>query len=147
MSHYNTELDSGTFHSYEAIASRLAQSTSAPIFVFWEFYITGGVVGGYVNRSEQIGQRMVVELAHLLGLTFDSPLIVQGGKRAVVDYQAIERHALNLDELTGPVLVLNEPESELKEKSAYDWLLNVIVCLSVDCYCESVANHSSKKRA
>ncbi|EGA69752.1 hypothetical protein VISI1226_09959 [Vibrio sinaloensis DSM 21326] len=132
LSHYNTELDSGTFHSYEAIASRLAQSTSAPIFVFWEFYITGGVVGGYVNRSEQIGQRMVVELAHLLGLTFDSPLIVQGGKRAVVDYQAIERHALNLDELTGPVLVLNEPESELKENlHTIGYSMLSFVCLSI----------------
>lgn len=131
LSHYNTEIGLGVYHSYDAVANRLADSSAAPIFVFWEFYISGGVVGGYVNRSEIIGQQMIVELAEILNLTFRSAVKNGAGKRAVVDYPSIEKHNLNIDALKGNVLILNEPKSEFEENLfTIGYSILSFVCLS-----------------
>lgn len=115
LSHYNTELETGTFHSYGKIAHTLASKSQAPIFVLWEFYIEGGVLGGYVNRSEQIGQQMVLALAQHLNLELIKNIGVSSSKRVVLDFNAVKRYKLDEDVLGDNVLWLNEPKSLFKE--------------------------------
>ncbi|MEZ9548128.1 phosphodiesterase, partial [Vibrio crassostreae] len=48
LSHYNTELKQGVYHTYQEIADTLSKASTAPVFALWQFYISGDVLGGYV---------------------------------------------------------------------------------------------------
>lgn len=115
LSHYNTEVSQGRIYSYQQIAHTLSEMSAAPIFVFWEFYIQQGIVGGVVNRSEHIGEQMALRLALYLSLNIDNINSVYLGPRAVIDYDASKYYKLNHKALPDDVLLLNEPSSYLKE--------------------------------
>nr|WP_231566166.1 HD domain-containing phosphohydrolase [Vibrio sinaloensis] len=115
LSHYNTEIDKGHYYSYEQIAHTLAEKSAAPIFVFWEFYINHGVVGGVVNRPEDIGEQMAVELARSLSIDMSGLDIAHSGSRAVVEYEAFIKHNLDQELLPDDVILLNPPKSYVRD--------------------------------
>ncbi len=115
LSHYNTEVNQGQIYSYEQIAHTLAEKSSAPIFVFWEFFITDGVVGGVVNRSKHIGEQMAVQLARSLSIDLKGSYNKQQGPSPVIDYVAYEKHKLDQNALPEDVLLLNVPRSYFRD--------------------------------
>nr|WP_237333991.1 HD domain-containing phosphohydrolase [Vibrio anguillarum] len=133
LSHFNTEINQGVYHTYQEISYRLAQASAAPIFVLWEFYIRDGIVGGYVNRSEQLGKDILMALNQFVSLDLASTVDMQiSSTRAVFDYQAMQRHQIDMKALPQDVLVLNRPLSYFEQH--WKVLLTasfIILCLLV----------------
>lgn len=115
LSHYNTELASNIYYSYQQIAHTIGEASAAPVFALWEFYIQGGVVGGYVNRSESMGIEAVKSLNQYVPLNFTQDVIPGDNKRAVFDYQTVKTMNINKNTLPSDSIFLNTPYSFFKE--------------------------------
>nr|WP_285892421.1 HD domain-containing phosphohydrolase [Vibrio intestinalis] len=132
LTHFNTDLDEGVYHSYQHMAEQVASSSAAPVFVFWEFYIREGVLGGHVNRSEQIGRQMVLALDNFLPLDLTSEITVGNAARPVVDHNVMVRFGMSDALLPPETLVLNEPSNFIKQNwQVISVALIIIVCLSL----------------
>ncbi|MBW3696216.1 HD domain-containing protein [Vibrio sp. T187] len=115
LTHYNTELASNIYYSYQQIAHTIGEACAAPVFALWEFYIQGGVVGGYVNRSESMGIEAVKSLNQYVPLNFTQDVIPGDNKRAVFDYQTVKTMNINKNTLPSDSIFLNTPYSFFKE--------------------------------
>ncbi|MDA0148494.1 HD domain-containing phosphohydrolase [Vibrio sp. LaRot3] len=132
LTHFNTDLDEGIYHSYQHIAERVASSSAAPVFVFWEFYIREGVLGGHVNRSEQIGRQMVLALDNFLPLDLTSEITVGNAARPVVDHNVMTRFGMSDSLLPPETLILNEPSNFIKQNwQVFSVAFIIIICLSL----------------
>ncbi|EGU44698.1 hypothetical protein VII00023_20187 [Vibrio ichthyoenteri ATCC 700023] len=132
LTHYNTDIDRGIYHRYQYVAQEIAINSPAPVFVFWEFYITNGIFGGYVNRSEQVGREMLLALDEFIPLNFSEEVNVGHSSRPVVDFEALERFGIDEHQLPQNTLILNQPESFIKS----NWQLlsiaaSIIFCMAL----------------
>lgn len=94
ISHYNTELTQGVYHSYTEIAETISQASAAPVFALWQFYILGDVLGGYVNHSQSMGEQAVDALDKYVPLGFKSSLVPGDNIRFVFNYDAMKKFGL-----------------------------------------------------
>lgn len=115
LTHYNTELELGNYYTYRQIAQNIGESSAAPVFTLWEFFIQGGILGGYVNRSENIGVEAVVALSQYINLDLAPSLSAGSNKRLVFDYHALENLNMPQSRLPKGSVLLNEPPSFVKQ--------------------------------
>ncbi|GAK86273.1 response regulator [Vibrio ponticus] len=115
LTHYNTETEQGVYHGYNYLAHQFASNSAAPVFVFWEFFITDGVFGGYVHRSTHIGTQMAVALAKFLPIKFSDELDIERIEQTVVDHRALSRFNIKPADLPDETVYLNQPQSYLKQ--------------------------------
>ncbi|MBF4328347.1 HD domain-containing protein, partial [Vibrio anguillarum] len=72
--------------------------------------------GGHVNRSEQLGKDILMALNQFVSLDLASAVDMQiSSARAVFDYQAMQRHQIDMKALPQDVLVLNRPLSYFEQ--------------------------------
>ncbi|EGU35370.1 hypothetical protein VIBRN418_00235 [Vibrio sp. N418] len=132
LTHYNTDIERGIYHRYQYVAQEIALNSPAPVFVFWEFYITDGVFGGYVNRSEQVGREMLVALDEFIPLNFSEQVAVGNASRPVVDFNALERFSIDESSLPQNTLILNQPVSFLKSNwQVLSIAASIIFCMAL----------------
>ncbi|MFA0470999.1 HD domain-containing phosphohydrolase [Vibrio sp. 10N.222.51.E8] len=115
LSHYNTELKQGVYHTYQEIADTLSKSSAAPVFALWQFYISGDVLGGYVNHSQSMGEQAVDALDKYLPLGFTTPLTPGDNKRFVFNYPAMKRYGISGNALPDEAVFINEPSSFIRK--------------------------------
>lgn len=115
LSHYNTELKQGVYHTYQEIADTLSTASAAPVFALWQFYISGDVLGGYVNHSQSMGEEAVDALDKYLPLGFTTPLTPGDNKRFVFNYLAMKRHGISTNALPDEAVFINEPSSFIRK--------------------------------
>ncbi|MCK8072478.1 HD domain-containing phosphohydrolase [Vibrio sp. 1CM23M] len=115
LSHYNTELKQGVYHTYQGIADTLSKASAAPVFALWQFYISGDVLGGYVNHSQSMAEEAVVALDKYLPLGFTAPLIPGDNKRFVFNYPAMKRYGISANALPDEAVFINEPSSFIRK--------------------------------
>ncbi|CAH6896783.1 Response regulator [Vibrio chagasii] len=115
ISHYNTELTQGVYHSYTEIAETLSKASAAPVFALWQFYILGDVLGGYVNHSQSMGEQAVDALDKYVPLGFKSSLVPGDNVRFVFNYDAIRKYGLSESALPEESVIINEPSSFLRK--------------------------------
>ncbi len=114
LTHYNTELSSGVFHSYKKISHTIGDSSRAPVFVLWDLYLgQPGIVGGYVNCSEKFGYQGMLMLAEQMGYTLPEAMMDERPSSLVFDFNALEKYDIDLDKLPPNATLLNEPISYL----------------------------------
>ncbi|EGQ7698963.1 HD domain-containing protein [Vibrio vulnificus] len=114
LTHYNTELSSGVFHSYKKISNTIGESSRAPVFVLWDLYLgQPGIVGGYVNCSEKFGYQGMLMLAEQMGYTLPEAMMDERPSSLVFDFNALEKYGIDLDKLPPNATLLNEPISYL----------------------------------
>ena len=115
LSHYNTELKQGVYHTYQEIADTLSKASAAPVFALWQFYIAGDVLGGYVNHSQSMGEEAVDALDKYLPLGFAEPLTPGDNKRFVFNYPAMKRYGISANALPDEAVFINEPSSFIRK--------------------------------
>ncbi|MEZ9576620.1 MULTISPECIES: HD domain-containing phosphohydrolase [unclassified Vibrio] len=115
LSHYNTELKQGVYHTYQEIADTLSKASAAPVFALWQFYISGDVLGGYVNHSQSMGEEAVDALDKYLPLGFTTPLTPGDTKRFVFNYPAMKRYGISANALPDEAVFINEPSSFIRK--------------------------------
>ncbi|WP_213864930.1 HD domain-containing phosphohydrolase [Vibrio crassostreae] len=115
LSHYNTELKQGVYHTYQEIADTLSKASAAPVFALWQFYISGDVLGGYVNHSQSMGEEAVDALDKYLPLGFAEPLTPGDNKRFVFNYPAMKRYGISANALPDEAVFINEPSSFIRK--------------------------------
>ena len=140
LTHYNTDLERNIYHRYQDVSSEIASNSPAPVFVFWEFYITNGVLGGYVNRSEQLGVEMVLALNDFIDLDFSSELSAGHSGRPVVDYNSLKQFGVSEHLLPANTLILNQPQGFVKKNWRLLSVIGVIfLCMTLIIITQAVA--------
>ncbi|MEZ9702193.1 HD domain-containing phosphohydrolase [Vibrio sp. 10N.261.46.E12] len=148
LSHYNTELKQGVYHTYQEIADILSKASAAPVFALWQFYISGDVLGGYVNHSKSMGEEAVDALDKYLPLGFSEPLTPGDNKRFVFNYPAMKRYGISANALPDEAVFINEPSSFIRKN--FQLLLGlsmVIVGLSLIILMQFVTLRQKKELA
>ncbi|HDM8226258.1 TPA: HD domain-containing protein [Vibrio campbellii] len=109
LTHFNTELEKGAYHSYQEVAHVVGKKSAAPVFVLWEMYLDEpGILGGFVNRSEQYGYSASELMASKLGLSMTKvgdELISE----AVLDYNALEHYGISRFDVPRSAHIINSP--------------------------------------
>ncbi|NOI67443.1 HD domain-containing protein [Vibrio sp. 99-8-1] len=132
LTHFNTELDTGTYYGYEEVARRLSAKSAAPIFVFWEFYIQGDVLGGYVNRSYKMGVQAVELLGAKLPESINVTMSVEKEHAAVFNFSSIDRYQIPMSLLPEEAYVIGKPKSYVEKNiRILSFLLVVLVLLMI----------------
>ncbi|WP_159064984.1 HD domain-containing phosphohydrolase [Thaumasiovibrio subtropicus] len=129
MSHFNTEVESGVYYTYHEITKLIGEHSVAPVFVFWEFYIENGVLGGYVNHSEKLGRIAVYALSRFISFGVDMPSSYRSSYKPVFDFHSLERHGVSLASLPTSAILLNNPISFWEEH----WQVLVIATVIIVC--------------
>ncbi|MGR5389037.1 HD domain-containing phosphohydrolase [Vibrio crassostreae] len=128
LSHYNTELDQGVYHTYQEVAETLSASSAAPVFALWQFNIVGDVLGGYVNHSGSMGEEAVSALDKYVPLNFSTPLVPGDNKRFVFNYLAMKRHGISTNALPDEAVFINEPSSFIRKN--FQLLLGLLLVIA-----------------
>lgn len=115
ISHYNTELTEGVYHSYTEIAETVSKASAAPVFALWQFYILGDVLGGYVNHSQSMGEQAVDALDKYVSLGFKSSLVPGDNVRFVFNDPAMQKFGLSESALPEDSVIINEPSSFIRK--------------------------------
>ncbi|BBM66667.1 phosphodiesterase [Vibrio alfacsensis] len=114
LTHFNTELDKGIYHSYQDIAHDIGLNSAAPVFVLWEMYLNEeGILGGFVNRSKEIGQKAAELMSFKLGVTMQLPTDEKMSE-AVLDYAALQRYDINRYDIPESAHIINTPPPTMK---------------------------------
>lgn len=146
LTHYNTEVNQGIYHRYNYLAHEFASNSNAPVFVFWEFYIENGVVGGHVHRSTQIGMEMIAALDRLLPLDLSLDFETSTLDRPVVDYQALKRFGLTAQMLPENTVIKNQPKSFIRENWQIISIgLTVFLCMALIIITQAIAIRQKKE--
>jgi hypothetical protein len=111
LTHFNTELDNAVYHGYSYIAETLSVASEAPVFVLWGFYLKGDVLGGYVNRSQDIGIKLVQILGSQMGNQLTVNAVAQGHTPATFQYHVLKKFGIAESELPENSQILDKPES------------------------------------
>ncbi len=115
LTHFNTEINAGVFHGYDEVARVLSEQSAAPVFVLWEFYIQGDVLGGYVNRSYKMG----VQAVELLGAKLPDPIQInieiQKDTAAVFNYGALNKYDIPESALPTNAIIIGKPISFIEK--------------------------------
>ena len=99
------------YHGYDKVAYYIGGGSQPTVFVLWEFYIQNGVLGGYVNRSYQLGIQAVKIIGNQLPKALHVSLIAEKLTGPVFDYRAILKHNLNESQLPPDAIIRGKPES------------------------------------
>ncbi len=112
LGHFNTELGNNIYYEYANVAQAIGGYSQPPVFVLWEFYITNGVLGGYVTRSYDLGVKAVdIIVNQLNGVQRDRASYALDTLTAMFDYQALKAHRISFSSLPENALVIGKPEN------------------------------------
>ncbi|WP_162180653.1 HD domain-containing phosphohydrolase [Shewanella mangrovi] len=116
LTHFNTETKDNIYHDYNQIAYQLGHFSRAPIFVFWKFYISDGVLGGYVIDSYKLG----VKAFELLENQFSNVVTNtssndQEALGYVFSHQALTSHHIDINQLPVDSKITGKPTSFIIE--------------------------------
>ncbi|MGR5132600.1 HD domain-containing phosphohydrolase [Vibrio alfacsensis] len=115
LTHFNTEIEQNTYHTYQQVAHTIGMNSNAPVFVLWELYLgEPGIVGGFVNRPDQFGYEAATLMAAKIGLPI-APL----GQRStmsseVLDYVSMKKYDINRYDIPQTAHIINQPNSAFK---------------------------------
>lgn len=111
LGHFNTELDDNIYYEYQNVAQAIGGYSNPPVFVLWEFYISDGVLGGYVTRSYELGVQAVEMVANQVFSFDEDHFDTIDTSVAMFDHQALKQHKISNRLLPDGALVINKPES------------------------------------
>lgn len=99
----------GEVFVYDEVSKYLTADAPVPIYVFWEFYMNSGVVGGFVASSEKYGESAANTLLNLWnGKTLPAILYEKGlNHRYMFDYTVLNRY--NITKIPDNALLINKP--------------------------------------
>jgi len=92
-------------------ASRLREVSHAPLYSFWDSYLTNGIVGGKLVDALLQGET-AAQLAHRIldGEDPDGiPVVLEGTNRNMFDFRELQRFAIPINKLPPDSLVMNTP--------------------------------------
>ncbi|WP_432464259.1 HD domain-containing phosphohydrolase [Agarivorans sp. QJM3NY_33] len=111
LTHYNTEVSNNIYHGYTKTALELSAASKAPIFVLWNFYLKGDVLGGYVNGSYKQGVQMLDILGRQLPKPVKTPIEVNSDQAPVFQYHALKKYQIDESLLPTNSKVIGRPIS------------------------------------
>lgn len=96
---------------YDEVSRYLSQDAPVPIYVFWEFYLNSGVIGGYVASSIKYGETGASLLNDMWNGENLEPIIYEKGlnHRYVFDYLITSK--FNMTDFPKDAVFINKPEN------------------------------------
>ncbi|CCO46066.1 putative Metal dependent phosphohydrolase [Vibrio nigripulchritudo SOn1] len=115
LTHFNSEIEEGVFHSYDKIARKIADSSEAPVFVLWEHNIKGDVLGGRVQDPFLLGVTAAKLLAKDVPLNLSEDLPSAKQHSDIFNFRALKRFGIPAYSLPTNAFVINKPSSFIED--------------------------------
>lgn len=115
LTHFNSEIEEGVFHSYDKIARKIADSSEAPVFVLWEHNIKGDVLGGRVQDPFLLGVTAAKLLAKDVPLNLSEDLPSAKQHSDIFNFRALKRFGIPTYSLPTNAFVINKPSSFIED--------------------------------
>lgn len=122
----------GTPYHYTEVPLYAIQNAKNPVYVFWEFYMGTGVIGGHVASSNLYGSVAANILNQFWETTILPPVVPESGERQkyVLDYNVLKRYGISY--IPDSSEILNKPISYFeKNKTLILIFLGIIGILSI----------------
>ena len=98
----------GNTYTYEYMCDKLTQSTSAPVYAGWDFYLGHGVVGGYMASSQAHGRAAAEGLVKRLENPYlENEVVDHVGNRFMFDYTKVQQFGINTNSLPKDAVIIN----------------------------------------
>lgn len=103
--------ESGTLIGFERSGRIVAESLQVPVFSMWDFYMSTGIVGGYMSSGRQQGLKAAELTLRILGgeAAEDIPVIAESPNFPIYDLAALRRFGVTADDLPAGSIRRNEP--------------------------------------
>jgi len=107
--------ESGASYSYDEILEPLAGRSNRPIYVFWDFYLNKGVIGGHVFNSIAYSETIVSLASQVIDNDNGHVFIHDDGRfgKSIIDYQIAERYQIK--KMPIGVEIINQPTSYVEQ--------------------------------
>ena len=108
--------DTGKTFTFQDGLQEIEKNTKAPIYGLWDFYLTRGLVGGYVTNGYEQGYA-AAKITHSIlegRKVGDIPIVMKSPNKYMFDYEKLELFNINLEELPLHPVIHNEPDTFYK---------------------------------
>jgi len=104
---------SGQFFTYEESLARIYNVATVPIYGLWDFYLSGGIVGGKLASGFHQGETAARIAQRILrGEAVENiPVVRESPNRYMFDYKQLQRFGLESSALPADSIVINSPDT------------------------------------
>jgi len=107
--------DTGKNYSYNEGLDEIYKRSPAPIYGMWKFYLSNGIVGGYLTDGFKHGEVAAENvISRLKGTASDEKLSLEVEPSLYFDYKELKRFDLESIALPNESIVINRPTEELR---------------------------------
>jgi PAS domain S-box-containing protein len=140
----------GKYFTYQSSLDEIKSVSDVPIFGLWDFYIGGGIVGGYVTNGYSQGFESAKIAKQLLaGKDIKQiNMITKSPNRYMLDYDEIKKFDLNIHEdVLKYATVINKPFSFYETYKKLVWLAISVMVFFISLIILLITNIQKRNRA
>jgi PAS domain S-box-containing protein len=120
----------GKYFTYQNSLDQIRSVAKVPIFGLWDFYVGGGVVGGYVTNGYAQGEKAAKIAQQLLSKKpiKDIPIVQTSPNRFMLDFNEIQRYSLKIPaHILNASTIINKPFSFYETYKTLVWIVSAIL--------------------
>ena len=124
----------GKYFTYKESFKQIRESSNAPIYGLWDFYINYGIVGGLLTSAIGQGEAVSDMAIKVLNGTkiSDIPILEKSPNNYIFDYNELNRFNIDISKYLDNYIIINEPSSIYRDYTKYFVLsIAIIMILSI----------------
>ncbi|MGB5791982.1 ABC transporter substrate binding protein [Poseidonibacter sp.] len=124
----------GKYFTYKESFKQIRESSNAPIYGLWDFYINYGIVGGLLTSAIGQGEAVSDMAIKVLNGTkiSDIPILEKSPNNYIFDYNELNRFDIDISKYLDDYIVINEPSSIYRDYTKYFVIsICIIMILSI----------------
>lgn len=140
----------GKYFTYQNSLDQIRSVAKVPIFGLWDFYIGGGVVGGYVTNGYAQGYEAAKKAKQILlgAKVKEIPILRTSPNRYMFDQKQIDLYELDIDtNILSRANIINKPFSFYETYKKLVWLIASILIFFVSLIILLVSNIQRRNKA
>ncbi len=115
----------GASFNYRDSMKLISQNANVPIYVFRDFYVGYGGLGGFVKSGYSEGVQAAKLALHIMNNPTEKhpPIQEEQANKYMFDYQLLSRYKISLDKLPANSILINKPFSLYEENKRLFWMI------------------------
>lgn len=118
----------GKYYEYDEVSTRISTSSTAPVYVLWDFYLEYGVVGGYLASGTYQGTiaAMIIKRIVAGSQADDIPVVMESPNRYLADYSAMSKFGIDVEQFPPETIIYNQSPDFYKEHKLAIWVFSFL---------------------
>ena len=137
----------GAYFSHEESARIISRASNAPVYAMEDHYLGTGIVGGYMNASEDQGRVAATLCLEWLHTGIMPEIDMNCPNRAMFDYSALLRLGLDSSRLPDSAILINRPVSFYQDHGRLIWNTLILFSLLLLAFFTAVHGYLRSRRA